>query len=172
MNFMMKRARTAVALLVALVLGFAGQTSLSQAQELSPEHVALARKYVDLTDRAAIYEVSLVSTAVETMNTLVRQNPEILEPVNAAIEKVLDTYKGNKGQLMDQFARVYALNFSMEEMQQIVAFYESPVGVKLSASNTAINGSLQRVMSVFEVNLKQEFFAKVRAELKAAGLNL
>jgi hypothetical protein len=172
MNFMMKRARTFVALLFAIVLGATGQASLAQAQELSPEHLDLARRYIELTDKSGIYEVSLVSTAVDTMSTILRQNPDIADPVNTAIEKTLEGYKGNKGQLMDQFARVYALTFSMEELQQIVAFYESPVGSKLATANAQLNDSLQRVMQVFEVNLKQEFFAKVRAELKAAGFDV
>jgi hypothetical protein len=169
---MMKRTRLVVALLLALGLGIAGQAGVAQAQELAPEHLALARKYVDLTDKSGIYEVSLVETAVETMRVILSQNPEITDPVNTAIERTLESYKGGKGQLMDQFARVYALNFTMDELQQIVAFYESPVGIKLASANAALNESLQRVMQVFEAGMKQEFFAKVRAELKAAGFDV
>ena len=55
------------------------------------------------------------------------------------------------------------------ELQEIVDFYESPVGRKLVAANTTLNESLQTVMGVFETNLKTEFFAKVRAELRDAG---
>jgi hypothetical protein len=169
MNIMMKRARMLMVLLLAATLGLAGQAGLAQAQELSPDHVALARKYVDLTDKSGIYEVTLLSTAVETMNTILRANAQLVEPVNGAIEKTLEVYKAQKGQLMDQFARVYALNFTMDELREIVAFYESPVGKKLASANAAINDSLQNVLKVFEANLKREFFAKVRAELKAGG---
>jgi hypothetical protein len=74
--------------------------------------------------------------------------------------------------LFDQFARVYAQRFTMEELQQIVDFYETPTGKKLAESNLAINTDLQTVMKVFDNNLKPEFFAKVRAELKAAGIDV
>jgi hypothetical protein len=87
------------------------------------------------------------------------------------IEKTLAEYKDRKGDLMDQFARVYALNFSMEEMTQIVAFYDSPVGQKLTNANASLNEGMQTIMGIFEANLKREFFAKVRAELKAAGFD-
>ncbi|MDB5507271.1 MAG: hypothetical protein JWR75_1909 [Devosia sp.] len=142
------------------------------AQEVAPDHLALARKYVDLTDQSAIYEVTLVQTGIETMRTLIGQNPEMLDEIDTAVGKVLEQYKGKKGELLDQFARVYALNFSPEELQQIVAFYESPVGIKLATSNAEVNQDLQRVMGVFENNTKTEFFAKVRAELKAQGIEL
>jgi hypothetical protein len=140
------------------------------AQEVPPEQLALARKYVDLTDKAAIYETTLVETAVESMKQIIQQNPEISEQTNDAISKVLEEYKGHKGDLLDQFARVYAIRFSMEELQQIVDFYSSPTGMKLATANGDINTDLQRVMQVFSSNVKQEFFAKVRAELRSKGV--
>ena len=170
MTFLKKPAT----LLMALLLSLGGLLAAvpAGAQELAPEHLAVARKYVELTDKSGIYEVSLVKTAVDTMRTLISQNPEITKPVDDAITKTLEDYKGKKGDLLDQFARVYALNFTIEELQQIVAFYESPVGAKLATANATLNQSLQTVMQVFETNLKSEFFAKVRAELKAAGFDV
>ncbi|HHY51331.1 MAG TPA: DUF2059 domain-containing protein [Alphaproteobacteria bacterium] len=169
MIYLMKRAVLLAAALLSLsIVG----PAVAQQTELAPEHLALARKYVDLTDKSSIYEVALVETAVETMKTIVAQNPEIVQPVDDAITKTLEFYKGKKGDLLDQFARVYALNFTVDELKEIVAFYESPVGNKLATANATLNQSLQDVMKVFQINLKQEFFAKVRAELKAAGYNL
>lgn len=140
------------------------------AQEVAPEQLALARKYIDLTDKAAIYETTMVETAVESMRQIIQQNPEISTQTSDAISKVLEEYKGKKGDLLDQFARVYAIRFSTEELQQVVDFYSSPVGMKLAQSNGEINVDLQRVMQVFSGTVKQEFFAKVRAELRAQGI--
>ena len=161
-----------VLLVVATVVSLAAVPAMAQESEIAPEHIALARKYIELTDRGAVYETALIGAAVDTMKVIVAQNPNINEPVNAAITKTLEVYKAQKGTLLDQFARVYALNFSMEELQQIVAFYESPVGAKLAAANQTLNESLQRVMTVFRTNLNIEFLAKVRAELKAAGYDV
>ena len=170
MKNLKQRAVQAVA---ALALSLAGLAALpATAQELSPEHLAVARQYVELTDNAGIYETALVETAVETMRTIVAQNPEIVEEVDTAITTTLEFYKGKKGDLLDQFARVYALNLSMEELEEIVAFYESPVGRKLAAANSTLNDSLQTVMGVFQTNLRTEFFAKVRAELREAGFDV
>ena len=169
MKFLSKR----LSLLIAALLAFTMAASVvpAAAQEISPEHLALARKYVDLTDKANIYEAALIKTAIDTMSTITNQNPELVEPTNTAIEKTLAEYKDRKGDLMDQFARVYALNFSMDEMTQIVTFYESPVGQKLTNANANLNEGMRTIMGIFEANLKREFFAKVRAELKAAGFD-
>lgn len=169
MKFLSKR----LSLLIAALLAFTMAASVvpAAAQEISPEHLALARKYVDLTDKANIYEAALIKTAIDTMSTITNQNPELVEQTNTAIEKTLAEYKDRKGDLMDQFARVYALNFSVDEMTAIVAFYDLPVGQKLTNANANLNEGMQTIMGIFEANLKREFFAKVRAELKAAGFD-
>ena len=77
-----------------------------------------------------------------------------------------------QNELLDQFARLYASRFTLEELQQIVAFYESPAGIKLADLSTVINTDAQTVMNIWESNLRTEFFAKVKAELKAAGHTL
>ena len=165
-----KMMRTALVIFATLAL--AAVPAIAQDQELAPEHLALARKYVDLTDKSNVYEVTLVSTAVETMNTLRRQDPNITEAADKAIENTLAVYREQKSDLFNQFARVYALNFSVEELEQIVAFYESTAGQKLVTANATVNPTIQEVMRIFEANLKVEFFAKVRAELRAAGHDL
>jgi hypothetical protein len=138
--------------------------------EVSPEALALARKYIDLTDHGGVYETAIVRAGFDTYQQLLPQNPEIAEPLNKAIETVIASYKDRKGDLFDQMARLYAVTFSMEELQQIVDFYSSPTGQKLSKANAELNPSLQRIMNIFSANLSKEFFAKVRAELKKQGI--
>ncbi|WP_108460285.1 DUF2059 domain-containing protein [Devosia naphthalenivorans] len=159
-------------LAVALSATILAVSAPAMAQEVPPEQLELARKYIDLTDRSAIYETTLVEIAIGTMRQIVQQNPEISEQTNTAISKILEEYKGRKGELLDQFARVYAVRFTIPELQEIVAFYESPTGKKLAAANAEVNIDLQRVMQVFTNNVRPEFFAKVRAELREQGIEL
>jgi hypothetical protein len=169
-NTMISIAKRTAVMLVALA-GFAvaGSAVATAQEELAPEHLALARQYVDLTDKSGIYEVALVQAAANTFDTIKRTNPEIVGELDTAITKALEVWKAKKGELMDQFARNYALVFSPDELQEIVNFYGSPTGQKLAAANSSINESQQMVMQVFQANLRTEFFALVRAELKALG---
>lgn len=170
MTGLMMRMKALVA--VALSASILALAVPAMAQEVPPEQLALARKYVELTDRAAVYETTLVEIAIGTMRQIVTQNPEVTEQTNTAIGKILEEYKGRKGELLDQFARVYAARFTIQELQEIVAFYESPTGQKLSAANFDANTDLQKVMQVFTNNTRPEFFAKVRAELRAQGIEI
>ena len=168
-DFMRGAKAIFAAVVTASMIGLAAPAF---AQEVAPEQMALARKYIELTDRGAVYEVTIVETGVETMQQIVQRNPEIIDQTNAAITKVIEEYRGRKGELLDQFARVYALRFTQEELQEIVTFYESPTGQKLAAANTDVNADLQAVLQVFTNNTRSEFFAKVRAELRAKGFEV
>ncbi len=170
MTGLISRGKALLAItLSATLLAFAAP---AMAQEVPPEQLALARKYIDLTDRAAVFETTMVEIAIGSMRQIVQQNPEISEQTNTAIGKILEEYRGRKSELLDQFARVYAVRFTTQELQDIVAFYETPTGQKLSQANSEVNIDLQRVMQVFTNNVRPEFFAKVRAELRAQGIEL
>jgi hypothetical protein len=170
MTGVMTRAKALVAVALGAVL--LAVAAPAMAQEVPPEQLALARKYVDLTDRAAVYEVTLVEIGIGTLRELTTQNPEIAKETDLAVGKVLEEYKDRKGELLDQFARVYAVRFTVEELQQIVDFYESPTGQKLAQANTEVNSDLQAVLQVFTNTTRTEFFAKVRAELRAQGFEV
>ncbi|MBJ7578055.1 DUF2059 domain-containing protein [Devosia sp. MC532] len=166
----MRGARVAACAAVAAgALAFSAPTF---AQEVAPEQLALARKYVDLTDRAAVFETTVVTVGIDSMAQLLTQNPEIEAQLDEVIGDVIKEYNGRKGDLLDQFARVYALRFTTDELQQIVNFYDSAVGQKLAAANSEVNMDLQRILQVYENNLRVEFFAKVRAGLRDKGITL
>ncbi len=158
-------------LVLGITLSF-GALVPAQAQELSPDHLALARKYVDLTDKSQIYERALIQTGINSMRTILSQNPEITDQVGEAIGEVIKFYSGEKDELFDQFARIYALKFTMEELNVITTFYETEIGMKLTEVNSSINEELSAVMQIFQINLNTEFFAKVRAELRAKGIEI
>lgn len=173
--------RLTLALVTVLSLGVTSVTlpALAQTaaaapavQEISPEQLALARKYVDLTDKQAVYETTVVQVAISTTRQILSQNPSLTDKVNTVVGDVVKTYKPRKGELLDQIARVYAQKFTMAELKQITDFYASPTGQKLVTANVGINHQLQQVMQLFQANLSSEFYAKVKAGLKKEGVDI
>lgn len=166
-------ARWLGAALLSLSLAAVSVPSFAQQatqQEISPDQLALARKYVDLTDISDVYGTTVADTAAQTLQQILRLNPQIGNQANDAVMDVVKTYKEHRADLMDQISRVYAERFTQDELQQYVTFYSSPAGQKLAKTNFEINQDLQRVLQLYTINLKTEFYAKVRAELKDKGL--
>jgi hypothetical protein len=153
---------------LALAMAF-GAAAPALSQEIAPETLALARKYVDLTNKAQIYEAVLAQTADQTSKLLSSQNASITDKIDATIGKILETYKGKGDDLYNQFARVYAATFTPDELKQMVDFYSTPAGQKLASSALQVNQDISKVMQVFTYNFGTEFVSKVRADLKSQG---
>lgn len=157
--------------ILAGALALAGPSVAFAQQEISPEHLQVARTYVDMTDNAAVYERSLVDIGVSVLRLLIQQDPALADPAQEAITTVYDEYAKNKGELYNQFARIYANRFSVEELQQIVTFYSSDVGKKLLENNAGVNNDMQTVLRVWAGNAQTEFLSKVRTVLREKGFN-
>jgi uncharacterized protein len=156
----------------ALSLTMLAASAPAFAQEVSPDQLALARKYVDLTDKVDLFGTSLADVAGRTLQQVLKLNPALGGQATQAVTDVVNDYKQHRGDLFDQIARVYAQHFTTDELQQLVTFYSSPVGQKLAGANFEINQQLNKMMQLYQVNLATEFYAKVRANLKAKGVTL
>jgi hypothetical protein len=165
-----QRARWLTA--AALSLAIFAAALPGYAQEVSPDQLALARKYIDLTDKVDIFGTTIANTAAQTLGQILKLNPTLGQQATDAITQVVGTYKGQKSELLDQVARVYAQHFTGDELQQIVTFYGSPAGQKLASTNFDINQQLQKVLQLYQINLSTEFYAKVRSVLKDKGVTM
>lgn len=155
---------------VLLSLAMLAAAAPAMAQEISPDQLALARKYIDLTDKADVFGTTIAGTAALTLQQVLKLNPQLGQQAADAVTDVVAEYKQHRGELLDQIARIYAQHFTSDELQQYVTFYSSPAGQKLATSNFSINQQLQRVLQLYSINLQTEFYAKVRAKLKDRGL--
>jgi hypothetical protein len=165
-----RRARGLAA--VALSLLMLAISAPSFAQEVTPDQLALARKYVDLTDKVDIFGTGLADVAAKTLQQVLKLNPQLGAQATQAVTDAVNEYKSHRSELLDQVARIYAQHFTADELQQLVTFYSSPVGQKLASSNFDINQQLARMLQLYQVNLSTEFYASVRANLKAKGVSL
>jgi uncharacterized protein len=161
----------AAAATLAFALGF-GAVAPALSQEISPEQLALARKYVDLTNKGQLYEAIAAMTAAQASQLLTQQNPDLGTVIDETIGKVLETRRGKSDTLFNEVARVYAVMYTADELQQIIAFYETPVGQKLAANAQQVNTDTAKILSVFTQNFGTEFVREVKAKLKEAGYNV
>lgn len=157
----------AIAAGAALMLSFS-----AHAQEIGPEHLALAKKYVAMTDTGHLYERIIVDTSKKSMDFLVQQNPAIAASIATAAKDVATSYFDGNNELHDSFARIYAVRFSVEELNEIIAFYETPVGQKLLANNQDIGKNIESAAMIWKSNLETEIAIKLRTLLKERGFDI
>jgi hypothetical protein len=110
------------------------------APEPSPpaENLAAARELVQAM-KATDTLKALLPAIISNMKAAVVQNrPEIEKQYDALMPIFADAANARLNELADQVAVVYARRFTLDELHQIKAFYQTPVGQKMITEQPAI----------------------------------
>lgn len=108
------------------------------AQAPAPEALAAARDLVVTMKLGDQYKAMLPTILLGLKPVLVQDRPEIERDYDAMGATMADAYAPFYSAMLDAAARVYADNFTTEELHQIEAFYRLPVGQKLLEKSPAL----------------------------------
>jgi hypothetical protein len=118
-----------------LALAFAALAAtpaLAQPAQPSAEHVAVALETLNALDMQKQLDAS-IETALQLQ---FQQNPQLRElegPMRQFFEKHMSW-----DALKDEYALIYARQFTVAELRQLAAFYRSPLGQKLAAATPTL----------------------------------
>jgi uncharacterized protein len=134
------------------------------ASPIDPEKKADIRRFMRLTGKETI-EKDLANE----MKGLLRAPVENSLPPGEYRAKVVDLLLEKFGTrfateiVMPSIESVYAKHFSAEELKQLIAFYESPLGKKASSVLADVDAEAHKLQGSAE-NLLQDCMAQVLAE--------
>jgi len=159
-----------VALIALFMIGVvrpaAAQTAPSPP---SPASLLLAKQIVEVKGVRNIF-IPLVRGVVEkTKNMFMQTNfmwAKDLDQVAAIEEK---KYAPRVDELVDATARIYATHFTEQELKQLLAFYQSPVGKKALVEEPKVLDEAMSYAGTWGDNLSQEVIASMRQEMKKRG---
>lgn len=112
---------------LCMILLFAS-TATSTAQEPDREYKESLKKMMTLSGGLASVEVMVP----QIMNMLKQQSPTISEEFWAAQSAKWNKLLGEK--MVDMYVPVYKKYLTLEDLKEIVVFYESPIGRKLGVA--------------------------------------
>lgn len=116
------------------LLGLALLAACAAAQQLAPSHDRKARQVVYLILRSGFMEWIIPGAVDESMKTLTKETGPLsaTETVRArmALERWLREVM-TSGEVEDELVRIYGKHFSEPELDELLAFYYTPVGAKL-----------------------------------------
>lgn len=118
---MIKRSIT-LALCAAAALGLARP---ARAQEPTPARMAAAEQLITSIDLEGSYKRTMDSM----IQAQIRQNPMIAQ-FEPAMRAFFDRYLSWR-EVKPDMQRVYALTYTEDEMRQLIAFYQTPLGKRL-----------------------------------------
>jgi hypothetical protein len=163
----MKRVTVTVATTWALVSSFA----LSAGAQVSPEYRAAVRRMMEVTGSAQLgsqFGAAVVESMSKTMRSARPDLPprafEVLQEVSIEVidESIPD--------LFDDTAAIYANHFTLSEIEQMNAFYETPVGRKAISVMPALLGEAIEMGKAWAAELQPVLQARLMERLVEEGL--
>lgn len=147
---------------VALALVAAAAPALAQS---APEVEVRTARPADYEARAelvrryftAIQLDKLMNGVMEQMMAAMADDPRIPEEKQALIRQVAsEAFAVVAPQMMEASVEVYAVEFTHDELQQLVTFYESPVGRSLMTKSVMLTQRSNEIFGRFQPILQQE----------------
>jgi hypothetical protein len=155
-----------------LALALIGLAGIAQAQTPSPTAIASARELIALKGSANMFDAVLPGVVTRVKNSFLQTNPNLSKDLNEVSAQLITELSPRLTGLKDDVAKLYASQFTEQELKDALAFYKSPLGQKIVANEPKILD--QSVISVdqWASKLTDEVMTKMRAEMKKKGHDL
>jgi hypothetical protein len=161
-----------LSLSLCLVFSFATTTLAQEAKPVDPAALAQARI---VFERSNAGELGLqVARAIEEQQraALERFNPARVAQINEVVDLVRAEYAKYLPALMDAIVTLYAQRFTADELAQVAAFYDTPVGRKMIREMPALLSETMSVAQTMALKATTEVMIKLRPEIEKRNLKL
>jgi hypothetical protein len=135
----------------------------------SPAALAAAKEILTMKNANAMYASAVPNVVEQTKNALLQSNLNYQKDLNEVAIIVAKNLAGKEQEIGEGMARIYANEFTEQELKDLVTFYKSPLGQKLLVTEPrAIQFSMSYMnqwAQVFAQTVNEQF----RAEMKKRG---
>ena len=145
-----------------------------QAEQIDPVRLETARKLLKVTGADKLAEQMLHAMVPQIAGFLIRAKPEKKDEIVKILRQAIkdQTKPEVMNRLREQLARIYAQEFTTEEMKKIIAFFETPVGKKFVQKMPVIMARSQRAGMIWSREVGGKIIAQTRKQAKAQGIDL
>jgi hypothetical protein len=158
-----------------LVLGLALTGVPAPAQQPPPlkpasaAAIAAAKQILTMKNASAMYANAVPNIVQQTKEALLQSNLNYQKDLNEVAVIVAQSLAGREKEIGEGMAKIYANEFTEQELIDLVTFYKSPLGQKLiSTEPRAIQFSMS-YMNQWAQNFAEQVNAEFRAEMRKRG---
>jgi hypothetical protein len=168
MRFIQATHRGAKLAIVALSLACASPAAFAQSQP-TPAALSTAKELITVTGANAIFNPLIAGVVEQAKNLYLQQNPGLAKDLSEISAQLRTEMAPRFVELNDEVARLYAADFSEQELKDILTFYKSPAGQKLLQKQPKVIDNSMKFAQEWANKLSDEVVAKMRDELKKRG---
>ena len=169
MRFFEATHRAACLATIAIAMAVAIPAAHAQPQKPSAAAMATANELITVTGATQLFNPLIAGVVEQAKLLFLQQDPGLSKDVNEVAAKLRTDLQPRFSELSGEVARLYATNFTEQDLKAILAFYKSPAGQKLLAEQPKVVDGSMKFAQNWANKLSDEVIAKMRDELKKKG---
>src|SRR6202162_2716927 len=162
-------AGLAVGLALAGAPANAQQPAAPPAKPASPAAIAAAKEILAMKNANAMYAQAVPSVVEQAKTNLLQNNLNYQKDLNEVAVIVAQSLAGREKEIGEGMAKVYANQFTEQELKDLVTFYKSPLGQKLLTTEPAAIQLSMGFMNQWAQQFAETVNGEFRAEMRKRG---
>jgi hypothetical protein len=169
MSIMQVIQRVARPAAVAIALAACVPAVHAQQQQPPASSIQVAKQLIAVTGATTVFNPLIAGVVEQAKILFLQQNPALAKDLNEVAAKIRSDLQPRFSEISDEVAKLYASNFTEQELKDIVTFYQSPAGQKLLTAQTKVIESSMAFAQTWANTLSDEVIVKIRDEMKKRG---
>ncbi|MBD1546634.1 DUF2059 domain-containing protein [Roseibium aggregatum] len=138
----------------------------AQDKEVSEAQLEAARKVVVANKALDAFDEILPLMAEQTRTIFIQADPFKSDEVSAITNEVALKLAAKRKDLNEMIYKIWANRFSVEELEQLAEFYNSPIGQKLATETPSITALSIGAARQWQDQISTEMVSLVREEMQ------
>ena len=155
-----------------VVIALVAFAAVTNAEQASVAAVQMAKEIVTVTGATALFNPLIPGVVGQAKNSFLQQDPGLGKDLNEIAAEMRTDLAPRFSELTDEMAKLYATHFSEAELKQLLAFYRSPIGMKLITEQPKVGEESLQFAQDWANKLSDQVTLKMRDELKKRGHQL
>src|ERR1700676_3478705 len=147
----------------------AGAQQPSMPKPASAAAIAAAKEILAMKNASDMYAAAVPNIVQQTKETLMQSNLNYQKDLNEVDVIVAQKLAGREKEIGEGMAKVYAGEFTEQELKDLVTFYKSPLGQKLVARDPKATSLSMSYMNQWAQSFAEVVNGQFRAEMRKRG---
>lgn len=153
------------------ILGLLLVATTTHAQgPVDPQALAEAKKLMEQSGQGALTQQIARATMLQYRAQLEQANPGRGEAIAEILALMDSELTKRMPRIIEAYARIYTLHFTLDELRQLTAFYDSALGRKLVRESPAISAEAMAVGQAFNQEIMTEVTRALTPEMEKRQL--
>ena len=139
------------------------------AKPISPSALAAAKDLMAARNLGQVYATAVPNIIQRVKDQILSSNLSYQKDLNEVALAEAQTMAGREKEIGEQMARMYAIDYTEQELKDLTAFYKSALGQKVLAQEPKTEQAIGMYLNQWAQTFSQTVLGDFREEMKKRG---